>query len=322
MPSLRSRLVNAVLRVTVKRDLDRRPLTVGHLGEVRARLERLAGRVRTPAGVRFERDTLAGVPLDRVVAPGPRLDDRVLLYLHGGGYAVGSSCVYRPATWRLAQAAGATVVVPDYRLAPEHPYPAAPDDALAVYRALLEGGHGPHRLAVAGDSAGGNLVLVLLQRIRAEGLPMPASATCLSPWADLTGSGTSVRLNARRDPMLPARRLREAAELYAPERDHRDPLISPLFAEFTGFPPLSVYAGSTEILVDDAVRVADRARAAGVPTRLVIAKRQAHVYPLFAALVPEARDALAEIGRFVLQRWVRSAEAAAGATGSADQAAA
>jgi acetyl esterase/lipase len=310
MTSLQTRILNTVLRVAVKRDMERRPLALAHISQVRTRLDRLADRVRFPTGVRFEPAVLGGVPIDWAEAAGPRFDDRAVLYLHGGGYAVGSAHLYRQFAWRIAEAACARVATLDYRLAPEHPYPAAADDALAAYRALLDAGFTGDRLAIAGDSAGGNLVLVLLQRIRAAGLPMPASAVCLSPWADLTASGASVRLNARRDPMLPANRLREAADLYAPDLDHADPLLSPVFADFAGFPPLSVYVGSTEILVDDAIRVADRARSAGVPVRLVIAPNQPHVYPVFAQFLPEGRAAVAEIGRFLLYRWVRSAEAA------------
>lgn len=319
MTSIRTRLVNGVLRLLVKRRLARRELSYELVRQMRAELERNAARAPHSGGALFTRTSLGGVPAERCTPPGACLDGRVLLYLHGGAYALGSSRVYRRLAWRLAETIAAPVITPDYRLAPEHPYPAAPDDALAVYRALLDDGVRPRNIALAGDSAGGNLTLVLLQRIRAAGLPMPSSAICLSPWADLTGAGESLVLNARRDPMLPAHRLREAAELYAPGADHRDPLLSPVFADFSGFPPLSVHVGSTEILLDDAIRVTRAARRDEVPADLRIWPAQPHVFQILAQFVPEARLAIQEMGRFVLTHWLRAADQALQAPGELRQ---
>lgn len=304
MVSWQTRMVNGFLRLAVKRRLASETLDAEQAVAARARLAKLAARNRLPADVAIEPVAAGDVPAEWISAPGLRVPGKTLLYLHGGGYTVGNPELYRIFTWRLAEAACCRVLAIDYRLAPEHPYPAAVDDAVASYRWLLEQGHEGRDLAVAGDSAGGNLLMVLLQRLREEGLPLPASAICYSPWTDLTGSGASVTLNARRDPMLPGHRLREAAELYAPGADHRDPLISPLFADFGGLPPLSIHVGSTEVLLDDSTRLADRARSAGVSVDLNIWPAQPHVFPVLARLLPEGRQALNMSGRFLLAHWL------------------
>ncbi|MDZ7827032.1 MAG: alpha/beta hydrolase [Gammaproteobacteria bacterium] len=310
MTSIRTRLLNLALRGLVKRDLARRELSQASIADLRTRLDRLAERASFPGDVQFTEVDAGGVRAEWTTPADPCTGNRVILYLHGGAYAFGSPKLYRRLTHPLAAAAGVRVLAPDYRLAPEHPYPAAPDDALAVYRHLLDAGHEADGIALAGDSAGGNLVLVLLQRIREAGLPLPASATCLSPWSDLTASGDSVILNAHRDPMLPADRLLEAADLYAPDADLRDPLISPLFADYRDFPPLLLHVGSTEILLDDATRVARAAERAGVRTDLRIWPAQPHVFHLAGPFLPEARTAVHEIARFVLTRWLQAEDRA------------
>lgn len=304
MVSWQTRMVNGFLRLAVKRRLAAQTLDVEQVAATRVRLAKLAARNRLPPDVVIEPVAAGSLEGEWVSAAGLRVPGKTLLYLHGGGYTVGNPELYRIFTWRLAEAACCRVLAIDYRLAPEHPYPAAVDDAVTAYRWLLEQGHDGRDLAVAGDSAGGNLTLVLLQRLREEGLPMPASALCYSPWTDLTGSGASVILNARRDPMLPGHRLQDAADLYAPSADHRDPLISPLFADFRGFPPLSIHVGSTEVLLDDSNRVADRARSAGVSVDLNIWPAQPHVFPVLARVIPEARTALAMSGRHLLAHWL------------------
>lgn len=309
MVSWQTRMLNGLMRVAVKRRVARQPLDTAHIAETRSRLARLAARNVLPEGVTIAAADAGGVTAEWVKPAGLEVPGKTVLYLHGGGYVVGDPTLYRMFTWRLAEAACARVLAIDYRLAPEHPYPAAVEDALASYRWLLDNGHDGSDIALAGDSAGGNLVLVLLLRLREEGLPLPASAVCYSPWTDLTGSGASVTLNARRDPMLPGHRLRDMAHLYAPHADLRDPMLSPAFADFRGLPPLALFVGSTEVLLDDAIRVSDQARYAGVAVDLTIAPAQPHVYPVLARFLPEGRQAVAASGRFLLAHWLRAAGA-------------
>lgn len=221
----------------------------------------------------------------------------VLVYLHGGGYSIGSIQSHAWFISRLAKDAGVRAFAVDYRLAPEHPFPAALDDATAVWRWLLERGVDPSRAVLAGESAGGGLTMSTLLSLRDAELPMPAAAAVLSPWVDLTLSGASIDAHARFDylhrPVLEtyvARFLRGVAP------DH--PLVSPLFAELNGLPPLLVQVGGAEALLDDAVRLAERARAAGVDTSLSVYDDMVHAFQLFAGF-SGARDAIDELAAFV-----------------------
>jgi acetyl esterase/lipase len=308
VPSVATHVAKLGLRTLIKRRLVQRELCVGQIHRTRAEIAAAYDRRPVPDHVTFSSLTLGGVTAERCVVTGPRLPARVVLYLHGGGFMVGTPRMYRKLVWRLARATGAAVVTPEYRLAPEAPWPAAPDDAFAAYRALLDVGHQGTDIAVIGDSAGGNLVLVLLQRLRAAGLPLPASAAVLSPWADLCGASPSLHTHAARDPMLPADKLRSAAEMYAAGADLADPLVSPVYGDFAGLPPLLIHAGSAEVLVDDARRVAAAARAAGVDVELKVWDAQPHVFHMLAALVPEARSAIDEVGRFAVAHWFGALE--------------
>jgi acetyl esterase/lipase len=225
------------------------------------------------------------------------------LYFHGGGFLVGSPLPYRLLASQIASTAGCDVAVVDYRLAPEHTFPAARDDALDAYRALLATGVDARRIAIAGDSAGGNLAAVTLLNILKLGLPSPAAAVLLSPWTDLTGSGASVRTNADRDAMLPAARMPSAARLYAGSRDLADPDLSPLFGDWRACPPLTVHVGSGEILLHDSVQLVERAKAAGVDATLRVWPDMPHVFPAFSPLLPEARAAVREIASFLTARF-------------------
>ncbi|NJN51087.1 MAG: alpha/beta hydrolase [Gammaproteobacteria bacterium] len=224
MPSLRSKLINLVMRHTARKHVEAAALNVANIVAIRSRLDGFGAGTAPLPGQRRETIALGGVPTEvtRVIAP-----RGTVYYCHGGGYMVGSPQAYRRFANRLAKATDYDVAMIDYRLAPEHPFPAAPDDALNGYRALLDAGNDPREIVIAGDSAGGNLALVTLLRIKENGLPLPRSAVLLSPWTDLTGSGDSVLTNADADPMLPASRIMEGAAIYA--RDHAldDPHISP-----------------------------------------------------------------------------------------------
>ena len=239
-----------------------------------------------------------GVPAERVTPPAaPR--DRHILFLHGGGFAGGSPRLYRNLTWRFAAAAEAPLLCLDYRLAPEHPFPAALDDAVAGYRFLLAAGLDPRRIAVIGDSAGGGLVFSLLLRARDEGLPLPGLAVALSPWTDLALTGDSLWRNAAADPMIDPDRIPPLVDYYLAGADPRTPYASPFYGDLAGLPPTLIQVGSDEVLRDDSVRIAERMRAARCRVELEIWPRMPHVWHAFAPLVPESRRAIARIGAFL-----------------------
>jgi monoterpene epsilon-lactone hydrolase len=269
------------------------------IAETRAGMERVSERL--PSDVKCEAVKAGGVPAQWIVPPGASAE-RVILYLHGGGYTMGSSNTHRAMIARIAQASNARALAIDYRLAPENPFPAAVEDAVAGYRWLLSEGHSPGRIIIAGDSAGGGLTLAALAALRDEGVPMPAGGVPISPWTDLEGSGESVRSRANRDPMIQPDGLVDMAKMYLGEQDARNPLASPLYADFRGFPPLLVQVGDAEILLDDATRVAARAREAGVQVELEVWEDMIHVWHAFAKLLPEGQEAIDRIGRFVAER--------------------
>lgn len=225
--------------------------------------------------------------------------ERVVLHLHGGAYVLGSPRTHRGLGASLARSAGAAVVLPDYRLAPEAPFPAALDDAEAAWRWLVDvAAVDPWRVAVSGDSAGGGLAAALLVRLLAQGVPHPACYLGWSPWLDLAGTGASVRELADADPWLPAPMLVPAARAYAGSTPLTDPEVSPLYATLAGFPPTLLQVGGDEILLDDARRFVGRAREAGADASVGVYPGMWHVFPAFAGL-PEARDAIAEAGAFI-----------------------
>jgi epsilon-lactone hydrolase len=263
----------------------------------------MAGRLLAPtpaAAYTFIIDA-GGVAAERII-PQAAPYDRYLVYLHGGGFIAGSPNVYRHLAWRIALAAGAQVLAPDYRLAPEYPFPAALDDAVAAYRWLLGEGVAPRQVALVGDSAGGGLAFSLLLRLRDEGRPLPAAVAALSPWTDLALTGASLRRNARADPMLDVAELAPVARSYLAGADPRHPWASPIYGELSGMPPALIQVGSDEILHDDAARLAERLAAAGSTARLEIWPRMPHVWHLFAPMLPEARRAIGRIGSFLCEQ--------------------
>jgi epsilon-lactone hydrolase len=243
-----------------------------------------------------------GVKAEWVVSPLSQ-PHRHILYLHGGGYVIGSPSLYRHLTWRLATAGQARLLAADYRLAPEHPFPAAVDDAVAVYRWLLASRADPRQIVVIGDSAGGGLAFALLLRCRDEGrLSLPAAVVALSPWTDLALTGKTLSANAVADPFLDVNGIPPIAECYLAGVDPRHPYASPLYGDLAGLPPALIQVGSDEVLRDDATRMADRLRAAGCEVTLEIWPRMPHVWHLFASAMPEARRAIARIGKFVAEQ--------------------
>ncbi|HSG56505.1 MAG TPA: alpha/beta hydrolase, partial [Paracoccaceae bacterium] len=235
-----------------------------------------------------------GVPGLRVNVPDS--GGGLVLYLHGGGYVIGSARGYRGLAGEVARAAGMDALLVDYRLAPEHPFPAAVDDALAAYRALLADGRSPQSIVIAGDSAGGGLALALLVALREAGDPLPAAALLISPWADLTCSASSIEGKRAEDPSLTPEGLAACAAHYLGERDRAHPLASPALADLSGLPPLLVQVGSIEILLDDALAIAARAGAAATPVTLEVCPGVPHVFHAFHFMLPQGRAALDRAG--------------------------
>jgi acetyl esterase/lipase len=264
--------------------------------ERRQRLDGLADIFPLPDDVERAEIDLGGVPSVRLTPPGAGED--VLLYIHGGGYAGGSARSHSEMAARLARAAGAVAVLPEYRLAPEHPFPAAFDDAIAAYRALLdEVGGDASRIVLGGDSAGGGLAVAMSVALRDAGEPLPRALVLLSPWLDLTCTSPSWDARFEGDPVLD-HSLRDAAERYLDGADARDPLCSPLFADLTGLPPVLVLVGTHEILYDDSVSFAESASEQGVDVELEIGHELIHVWPIFP-ITPEAVASTVRIGRFL-----------------------
>jgi monoterpene epsilon-lactone hydrolase len=271
------------------------------VADMRAGMEDMAGGAPLPEGTTIEVVDAGGV-LAEWVSVASASGDAVLLYLHGGGYCIGSINTHRGMAARLAQACRARALNLDYRLAPEHPHPAAVDDAVAAYRWLLDRGVAPAQIVLGGDSAGGGLVMATLLALRDAGHPLPVAGFCLSPWVDLECSGETMTTKADVDPMVGKDGLTEMAAAYAGDHELRHPLVSPLHADLSGLPPLLIQVGTAETLLDDAVRLADRARNAGMDVRLEAWDDLVHVFQAFAPMVPEAVEAIDGIGRFVRER--------------------
>jgi epsilon-lactone hydrolase len=271
---------------------------LGHLAELRAEYDDIAEGQALPDDIDHQPVDAGGVRAEWICAPESR-DDRAMLYLHGGCYGSGSVETHRHLMTRLSLAASTPVLAANYRLAPEHPFPAAVEDAAAAYRWLLDAGIAPSRIAIAGDSAGGGLALATTIASRDEGLPLPGAVVCLSPWVDLALTGASMRTKAGDDPIVSREMLRGWAKLYLGDHDPRTPLASPLYADLDGLPALLIQVGSSEVLLDDATRLAERASKAGVETTLEVWPEMIHVWHTFAAILPEGHEAIARIGEFV-----------------------
>ena len=268
------------------------------VAQARARFEKTAVFLGGAPDAKCEKVDAGGVPSEWVMAPGCD-SGRAILYLHGGGYAIGSLNTHRRLAYDISAASAAKVLLIDYRLAPEHPFPAAVDDAAAAWRWLLQQGFAPNRLAIAGDSAGGGLTIATLVNLRDKKLGLPACAVAISPWVDLEGLGTSITTRSAQDPMVQKDGLLWMAKMYLNGKDPKTPLAAPLHADLKGLPPTLVQVGTAETLLDDAIRIAEKMHAAGVDARLAIWPNQLHVFPLFAPILSEGRDGCLEIGTFI-----------------------
>jgi acetyl esterase/lipase len=268
------------------------------VGQSRARYEKLAAVLGGAPDAKCEKVDAGGVAAEWVAAPGFDAE-RAVLYLHGGGYAIGSINTHRRMAYDISAACGARVLVIDYRLAPEHPFPAAVDDAAKAWRWLLQQGLNPRRLAIAGDSAGGGLTIATLVNLRDLKLALPACAVAISPWVDLEGTGNSITARAAQDPMVQKDGLLWMAGMYLNGKDARTPLAAPLHADLRGLPPILVQVGSAETLLDDATRIAEKLHTAGVEVRLAVWPNMLHVFPFFAPILSEGREGCLEIGAFI-----------------------
>jgi len=277
----------------------------GSIQEARAVIEFGASRAVLPAGTSVEPVVAGTVPAEWVRAANVATD-KVILHLHGGGYTKCSCNTSRLTAAQISAASACSVLVIDYRLAPEHPFPAALEDAAAAYRWLLDQGFEPENIVLLGDSAGGGLGVSTLVTLVANGDKLPCAAVLLSPWADLTGSGESMTTRADADPWMTERECRTSAELYAAGADLGHPLISPLFADLSGLPPLLIQVGTDEILRDDSLRLAENAKGAGVDVTLDVWEGMWHVWHYFAPQLPEGVQAIEKVGEFVQARLERS----------------
>ncbi len=300
MASWQAKVASSLIRATIKRkpagDLERL------IKVTRERLEPPKFLLRrVPRGARIDLVNENGVK-GEWTGWGEKTD-RTLYYVHGGGYVALSPVVYRAFLLGLARTCPVRTFAVDYRLAPEHVFPAAVEDAVAGYRWMLDQKTDPHRLIIGGDSAGGGLTMATLIAIRDQGLPMPAGAFCLSPWTDLAVTGKSIEENTPTDCMFYGEGVRRVAPVYLGDASPRNPLASPIYGDLTGLPPLLIYVSDSEVLRDDSIRLAEKARACGVETDLRVWSDLPHVWPVLARFgVPEAKAVVSEIGDFIRSR--------------------
>ena len=251
-----------------------------------------------PEGTRVESVDVDGIPAEWIYPPDAD-SERVLLYLHGGAYILGSLKSHRGLVVLLSSAAGVHSLLIDYRLAPEHVFPAALDDALTAYRWLLSNGTKPEHIVLGGDSAGGGLVLALLQTVRDKNIPVPAGAVLLSPWTDLVGTVESRTTREAADPIFSGKVVNSLSSFYVGTEDAHNPLLSTINADLHDFPPLLIEVGHDEVLLDDSLHLAEHAKAANVPVELTIWDDMWHVFQAYAYVLPEGQQSLENMGRFI-----------------------
>ena len=268
------------------------------ISEQRRDMEKTAALFAMPADIECREVDVAGIP-GEWICPHHSDPEPVILYLHGGGYSLGSVATHRPLIARIALACQARALAIDYRLAPEYPFPHAIDDARNAYSWLIEQGISPRKIIIMGDSAGGGLSIATLLSLKDANAEMPAAAVCISPWTDMEASGASFSEKAKADPMIDRQGVVEFAAMYLNGADPRSPLASPLYADLRGLPPLLLQVGSCEVLLDDSTRIAERARNAGVEVELQVWDNMIHVWHYLVRSLPQAQQAIAKIAAFV-----------------------
>lgn len=268
---------------------------------LRESFKQIGNMMRVPKDAKCEPINIVGTSAEWISVPESK-NDRVLLYFHGGGYIAGSIHSHREYCVHLARASKTRVLLIDYRRAPEHCFPAALEDATKVYDWLISSqGIKPKNIVIAGESAGGGLTIATLLKLRDDNKELPAAGIPLSPFLDLAVTGNSIKTKADVDPMATEADLKFCVEQYLGKEDKKNPLASPLYADLKNLPPLYIQVGTAEILLDDAVRFADKAKAAGVNVELEVWDDMTHMFQMFATMIPEGRDAIAKIGEFVLK---------------------
>lgn len=302
MQSLKSRLILGLIknRHWFSFQLKQKPFDASHEGilKLRKKTEK-AGRMfgKIPENIHIEHFTIGSMYAEWLKIPEAD-DKKALLYFHGGMYVIGSPQSHRQHVVKFVTGSKINALVFDYRLAPEHPFPEGLEDALAAYEYLLDEGFEPADIAFAGDSAGGGLCLTTMLALKDKGIPLPAAVAVLSPWTDLAITGESYRKNENTC-VSPKGSAQGCSVLYAGENDPTDPWISPLYGDLTGLPPLHITAGSEEILLDDAIRFAEKAKQAGVEVTLIVGEGMCHCYPAFSGVFKEATETMKEITRFL-----------------------
>ena len=296
MSSLRARLIRSL----TSRYIRKINLADADIGKMRKRLDQLGKLTRAARSVSVEEDKLYGLKVEWY-RPEKARSGKILLYLHGGAFVLGSCDSHRKLVTQVACAGRIDAVLPEYRLAPEHPYPAGLQDCVGVYRALLDYGYNPKNIVVAGDSAGGGLTMSLMLKLRHSGVPLPGAAVLISPFLDLTASGESVTTRAAQEPWFRADDIHVVIKYYCPDEDLEDPLVSPVFANVSGLPPTLVQVGDDEILLSDSTRIAENMKAADVDADLQVFPEMWHVFQLFVGKMPESRVAVDKIGEFLRQ---------------------
>ncbi len=271
------------------------------LAEMRANAIAFGNLTSEPTGVTCTAVDADGVPAQWLTPQGAA-NDRVLMYVHGGGYVMMSAETHRKMVGHIAKATGCRALNVDYRLAPEHPHPAAVNDAVTAYQWLLAQGIKPQAIAIAGDSAGGGLCLATALKLRDMGLPLPAALVPISPWTDMEGAGESMKTRVAHDMIVSPLAITQLSGVFLQGGSTRDPYASPLYADLKGLPPIYIQVGDEEVLLDDSVRFADLAKKAGVDITLEIFPEMQHVFQIGAGMLPEADAAIAKIGAWLKSR--------------------
>lgn len=252
--------------------------------------------------IKIEKLTVAGRDAEWITAPGIK-DGYAILYLHGGGYVMGSIITHRSLAGEISRSAKAAVLLVDYRLAPENPFPAAVEDGVACYKWLLAQGYAPGKTAIAGDSAGGGLTAATLVALRDQKSPMPAAGVLISPWTDLTCANPSYKTRAAADPMVGGDGLSDMTNAYLKGADAKHPHASPYFADLTGLPPLLIHVGDAEVLLDDSIKLHEKAKTCGVDSTLEVWDQMIHVWHVFHPMLDEGKQAIDRIGEYLSAKW-------------------